>query len=254
MKTHTLEQYLNDMLNVEGFMASDASMNGLQVDSGKNKDITRIGYAVDASLETFEQAARFSCDAMIVHHGLFWGKSQQIIGTHYRRIATLLTHDISLFAYHLPLDAHDRFGNNAVMARLLGLQQVVPFGEYHGVNIGVMGVHPEGLTLEQVSGLLGFHPDTGLHILPFGKERVKTVAIISGGAPSEVEQAVRLGADLYVTGETSHTMYGFCKEEGINMISGGHYQSEVFGVSALAEHLSEKFSLTCTFIDVPTGL
>ncbi len=254
MKVDVLEQYLNDTLHVESFASADASMNGLQVGSPAAKEITHLGYAVDASLETFEKAAALGCDALLVHHGLFWGQSLKITGAHYARVATLLNNGISLFAYHLPLDAHPVLGNNAVMARLLELEETAPFGEYHGVNIGVMGTSRKGLSLSEISERLGFSKETGLHILPFGKEKVHSVAIISGGAPGEVAQAAALGAQVYITGESSHTMYSYCKEEGINMISGGHYQSEVFGVGALAKDLEEKFSLRCTYIDVPTRL
>ncbi len=254
MNVQELEQYLNDTLKVDDFASADASMNGLQVGTPEEKEVTRVGYAVDASLETFQRAAGLSCDVLLVHHGLFWGKSMRITGAHYKRINTLLEHNISLLAYHLPLDAHPTLGNNAVMAQLLSLENTVPFGEYHGLNIGVMGEHKEGLSLSEVSKLLGFSVETGLHLLPFGAEVVHKIAIISGGAPDEVAQAVTLGADLYITGESSHTMYSFCKEEGINMMSGGHYQSEIFGVKAVAKNLEEKFSLTCTYIDVPTRL
>ncbi len=254
MNIDLLEQYLNTRLSIGSFVSADSSMNGLQVGLIDGHDIAHIGYAVDASLETFRKAAELSCDALLVHHGLFWGKSLTVTGNHYRRIATLLENNISLFAYHLPLDAHPEIGNNAVMARLLDLEEVSPFGEYHGVDIGYSGVNSKGLTLAEVTQRLNFSEATGLHILPFGQEVIHTIAVISGGAPFEVSQAVEIGADLYITGESSHTMYSFCKEEGINMISGGHYQSEVFGVRALAQELHEKFGVRISEIDVPTLL
>ncbi|NCB02010.1 MAG: Nif3-like dinuclear metal center hexameric protein [Spirochaetia bacterium] len=253
MNTKELETFIHNRLHLEEFASSDISLNGLQVGSPV-KEIKKVVCAVDASLETFKRAHEEGADAIFVHHGLFWGKSIAITDSHYKRVAFLITHDISLFAAHLPLDAHPALGNNGVMARLLSLEDITPFGSYHGLDIGYKGVSKKGLTIDEITNLLGFSPEKGLNVLPFGKEKIHKVAIVSGGASREVLQAISIGCDAYITGEASHEMYNICKEEGITMICGGHYQSEVFGVQAFGKALKDECKLEAIFVDIPTAL
>jgi dinuclear metal center YbgI/SA1388 family protein len=253
MKIEVLAEYIRNRLSLDDYVGADVSLNGLQV-GRPDKDVSKIICAVDASLETFEKAADEQADAIFVHHGLFWGKPIAITAQHYRRIAFLVEHDIALLAAHLPLDAHPELGNNAAMAKLLELSDIQPFGMYHGIPIGFRGVLPQPMRAEEIAQQLHLSAETGLHILPFGKEFIEQVGMVSGGAPEEVQEAISLGLDAYITGETSHTMYPVCKEAGITMISGGHYATEVFGVQQMAEAFSQELDLEASFIEIPTAL
>jgi len=253
MKIEVLTEYIRTKLKLDDFASVDASLNGLQV--GKpGKEVNRIVCGVDASLATFKKAAEEKADALFVHHGLFWGKPLAISGMHYQRIEYLLKHDIALFAAHLPLDAHSTLGNNATMASRLGLINVEPFGAYHGVHIGFRGELTEALTAEQIATKLDLSSETGLHILPFGKDRLKRIGIVSGGAPYEVQEAIELGLDAYITGETAHAMHPVCQEAQITMISGGHYATEVFGVQQMARWFNDELGLEASFVALPTAL
>ena len=253
MKIELLTEYIRTQLKLDDFNSADASMNGLQV-GRPGKEISSIVCAVDASMRTFEQAAKLNADAIFVHHGLFWGKPLAVANMHYRRIAWLIEHDIALFAAHLPLDAHPELGNNATMAQLLNLTDVQPFGMYHGLPIGFRGVLPRSLKAQDIAGRLGLSEQTGLHMLPFGPDEISSVGIISGGAPYEVQEAIELGLDAYITGETAHAMHPFCQEAQITMISGGHYATEVFGVQRRRDWFAEELGLNATFVALPTAL
>jgi len=253
MKLTELTAFSSACLDLPAFVAIDDSLNGLQV-GRPGKEVHKVVCAVDATLATFKQAAREQADAVFVHHGLFWGKSLAITETHYERIACLLENDIALLAAHLPLDAHPVLGNNATMARLLGVVDPVPFGAYHGKMIGFRGELGEPLDVEKITRRLGFSPQTGLRILPFGKKTIRTVGIVSGGAAFDVQQAIDLGLDAYITGESSHTMYAVCLEAGMTMVCGGHYASEVFGVQEMGKLFASELGLDTSFIALPTAL
>ena len=253
MKLTELTAYLSSRLELEAYESIDESLNGLQVGRA-DKDVRKVVCAVDASLATFQAAVETGADAIFVHHGLFWGQSLAITGAHYARIALLLSQDIALLAAHLPLDAHPVLGNNATIARLVGVVDPQPFGVYHGRSIGYQGVLEVPLTAEEICSRLGLSEETGLHVLPFGRQPIRTVGIVSGGAAREVQEAIELGLDAYITGEASHTMYPVCQEAGITMICGGHYATEVFGVQQVAKELSEKFGLETSFLALPTAL
>ena len=253
MTVRDLDAYFRDLLLIDDFSHDDSSQNGVQIDRS-DQSVNRLAFAVDASLETVRRAADWSADVLIVHHGLLWGTSLTITGVHYGRIKEFLDHDIALYAIHLPLDQHDQLGNNAVMAERLGLKEKMPFGEHHGKCIGWKGALPEPWTLEQVSYRLFGPSGDPLGTLPFGPERVSSVGIVSGGAPWDVLQAIDQHLDLFITGDASHSVYHHCLEAGINVLFGGHYQTEVWGVQALSKRCAADLKLETTFIDLPTGL
>jgi dinuclear metal center YbgI/SA1388 family protein len=253
MKLAELTDYLSSRLELDAFESADASLNGLQVGRA-GKVVHKVVCAVDASLATFQAAAEMGADAIFVHHGLFWGQSLRVIGAHYSRLAFLIQHDIALLAAHLPLDAHPELGNNATIARLLNTEDPQPFGLYHGKYIGYKGTLKHPLMVDDIVARLGLSVETGLHVLAFGKEPIRTVGIVSGGAANEVQEALSLGLDAYITGEASHTMYPVCQEGGITMICGGHYATEVFGVQQVSRELEEKLGLESTFLALPTAL
>ena len=245
-----LVAYLNEYLQIESFLASDSSLNGLVV-GGEDKKIGKIGYAVDACQASFDQAVRENVDFLLVHHGLFWGAPLAVTGSHYMRLATLIKHDINLYAAHLPLDAHPEIGNNIQIAKALGLEKIEAFSAYKGQTIGYKGILKEPKTLKEIANRLGYEKTV---LLPFGKEKIQTVGIVSGGASRNVSDALSDGLDLYITGEVEHESYHVALEGGINVLGGGHYVTEIYGVRALAEHLRERFGLEAVFIANPTGL
>ncbi len=253
MKLAEFDSYMRDLLLISDFDRSDVSWNGVQVECS-DKEIARVAVAVDAAAETIARAADWNADLLFVHHGLFWGRGERVTGVHFRRLSHLLDADMALYAVHLPLDADMQLGNNAQMAFHLGLGEIRPFGEYKGKIVGATGLLQEPATVEDVALRLFGSTSDLLGVLPFGKEGNRSVGIISGGAPRDVTQAIDEGLDLFITGDASHEIYHHCLETGINVMFGGHYRTETWGVRAVADHLSEKLEMATTFIDVPTGL
>ena len=248
-----LDSFFRSFLDIEGFEKSDNSLNGIQVDNN-GAEIKKIAFAVDANIETFKRAADAGAGLLFVHHGLFWGTPLRLTGNRRQRIQFLLDHNICLYAVHLPLDQHPQMGNNAVLAELLGLEKIEPFGEYHGKKIGYKGVFPCPLTIDQAVQKITFSGRQPPGVFPFGKTENTTCAVLSGGAAREAGQAIDEGIDLYVTGEATHEVYHECLESGLNMIAGGHHSTEVWGVRAVMRHCTEELHIDTEFIDVPTGL
>lgn len=248
-----LDIFFRQTLDIDGFASADRSMNGLQVDNDGSA-VRKIAFAVDACMESFERAAAAGAGMLFVHHGLFWGTPPRVSGNYRRRIQFLLDNNISLYAAHLPLDQHPALGNNAALAELLGLQNTEPFGLYNGKLIGVRGTFPAPVAIDEAAEKIAFagRPPAGLY--PFGKRHNSSCAVISGGAAREALQAIEAGIDLYVTGEASHEVYHQCLEGKLNMIAGGHYATEVWGVRAVMRYCAEALHIDTEFIDIPTGL
>jgi putative NIF3 family GTP cyclohydrolase 1 type 2 len=161
---------------------------------------------------------------------------------------------MALYACHLPLDRQPEIGNNAVLARLMGLKDIKGFGEYHGVEIGLMGLLDPPLGLDEILHRIlpdGSRPRT---LIPGRKDRIASVAVVSGGAAMEALRALDQGIDLYVTGESSHSIYHAVQEGGMSFLAAGHYATEVWGVKAVAERLSRETGIKTLFVDLPTGL
>ena len=250
MKRSKLVTYLDTYLGLGSFEGLDRSLNGLVV-GGVEKEVRKVAFAVDACQATFEKAIAEGADLLIVHHGLYWGTPLPITGAHHMRISTLLKGNLDLYAAHLPLDAHPEVGNNVVMAGRLGLQDIEPFAPYKGAMLGFKGAFKEGKDTKWIAEQLGFENPV---VLPFGKESITTVGIVSGGASSDVYAALTDGLDCFITGEVEHQIYHDAQESGITVIGGGHYQTEIFGVQALSEHMRDTFDLEVCFIANPTGL
>ncbi len=242
-----IAEFLNEELKIHHY--EDSCSNGLQVEN--KVEVTKIGFAVDACQETFEKASQAGCQLLITHHGLIWDSLKAIKGDTYVKIKCLLDHQLALYSVHLPLDLHHQYGNNIKIAELLNLNELKPFGYYNGTPLGFIG--STDTNLEQVRNLLR---ENGMKTLTlnFGPEHLKKIAVISGGASKELYQAVAVGADLYITGEPLHFAYHTAKENRINVIFGGHYETEVFGVKALMPLLKDKFNVQTEFIDVPTTI
>lgn len=250
MKQDELVRYLDAYLQVRAI--EDSSNNGLQV--GGVNQVTRLAFAVDASLATFEAARAARAQMLIVHHGLFWSKPIMVTGIHRRRLQTLLDAGLSLYAAHLPLDFHEEVGNNATLARWLNLEGVEPFGDAKGLPAGFAGHLSQSCTLEQFATLVEHSlGQPVLRIWPFGSDTVQKVGIVSGSAGTLVSQAAHAGVDVYLTGEVSHIAYHEARELGMNVVYGGHYATETAGLKSLAEHLVDRFGLETIFLDLSTG-
>jgi len=253
LTTAKLDAFFKSFLEIDNFASNDNSLNGIQVDND-GVCVRKIAFSVDGAMETFEQAAAVNAGMLFVHHGLFWGTPLRIDGNLRRRIKFLLDHNIALYAVHLPLDQHPKFGNNMCLAELLGLENIEPFGGYHGRKIGYKGTFPKPVSIDEAAKKINFLGRPPLGVFPFGKKENSSAAVMSGGAADNARDAVAEGVDLFVTGESSHSVYHDCLEGKLNMIAGGHYCTEVWGVQAVMRHCIAELGIDAEFVDVPTGL
>lgn len=250
MRLNELTGYLDGYLRVAEVPDYPTALNGLQVTN--SGEVARVAVAVDAVQATIERAVAEGAQLLLVHHGLFWDGSQPVTGRRYRRLRALLSADLAVYSAHLPLDVHPEVGNNAVLARALGVEIEGSLGEYRGHAIGVWGelkIRREALAarLDQVLG-------ARVKLVPGGPERVERVGVVTGGAGDQLGAARALQLDAFVTGEGAHHHYFDAEEGGINLYLGGHYATEVWGVRALGDHLRERFGVEVVFIDHPTGM
>jgi dinuclear metal center YbgI/SA1388 family protein len=240
-----LEKHLSGLLAVDKFR--DYGPNGMQVE-GK-PEVQRLVSGVTASLALIEAAVTARADAVLVHHGLFWkGMDGRVTGWLKNRLALLLAHNISLFAYHLPLDAHETLGNNAQLGQLLGLAPQCRFGEQ---NLGVLGTPLKPTTLAELTALLckklGRQPVVAGHL---HERNLLQVAWCSGGAQSYFEAAIAAGAEVFITGEISEPQAHLARETGVVFLACGHHATERYGAQALGQHLAAQFGLAHEFIDI----
>jgi dinuclear metal center YbgI/SA1388 family protein len=242
-----MTRYLDQYLQPGQFR--DYCPNGLQVEG--RQQVAKLATGVTASQALLDEAIQWGADAILVHHGYFWqGENQAVVGMKRRRLAALLNNDVSLLAYHLPLDAHPELGNNARLGQLLGLEDHEPLqpGEPGGVG-NIASLDAAVTAAEMVAAIQSLTGRCPLHIGdPQG--RVQRVAWCTGAAQGYIEAAVAAGADLYVTGEASEQTVHIAREEGIQFIAAGHHATERYGVQALGEHLAETFALEHRFIDI----
>jgi len=252
--------YLDAYLRVSDVPDDPNALNGLQVENRGR--IGRVVAAVDASLATIEGIAVAGgspgAALLLVHHGLFWDGNRPVTDRRYRRLRALLEADAALYSAHIPLDLHPEVGNNAVLARRLGLTSALSFGNHKGVLIGVTGlVQGEATTrdalVNRLATALAISPES-IRVLPGGPAKVSRVGVITGGAGSAIGEARAAGCDTFITGEgAAHTFFD-AMEGGINVLYAGHYATETVGVQALAAHLADRFRLPWEFHDHPTGL
>lgn len=244
-----IAQFLDLELNLEAFKV-DSSNNGLQIDAPYT-EVKKVCVGVDASLDFFKEARTRGADMCIVHHGLSWGDSlKRITGVNYKLVSYLINNNMALYGVHLPLDAHPVYGNNATLARELGLTNVQPFGDYHGMTIGFKGELPTAISIKDFCMKVRELPHRGdFKALGFGKKDVKSVGIISGGAADCVTQAADAGLDVYLTGEVDLQTYNECKHLEMNMVAAGHYATECGGVKQLAALIRNKFNVETEFVD-----
>lgn len=250
MQLTDLVEYLDDYLrlNESGDWAN--ALNGLQVEN--DGDVRSIAVAVDACEAVIVEACRIQADLLLVHHGLFWGGLEPVRGRTYRKFAALLKHDLAVYSAHLPLDRHPEVGNNAVLARQLGVALRGTWAEEKGAEIGVWGEIET--TRDALATRLGELLGTPPRVLAGGGEQIRRVGVVTGAGGSLIGQAKQKGLDAFVTGEGAHHTFFDAEELGINVYYGGHYATETVGVKMLGRHLGERFGLPWTFIDHPTGL
>jgi len=241
-----LSLYLDKLLPSNG--VTDYALNGLQVE-GKN-GIAKVATAVSASLSTIEEAVKLKIDALIVHHGIFWNRdSYAIQGTKKKKLRLLLENEISLFAYHLPLDMHPQIGNNWKAAQDLGWLNLQPFGYLDRTPIGVKGeiaLSSRDSLKEQLESYYG-HPAV---CVPGGPKQVRSIALISGGAYKNIMDAAKEKIDAFITGSFDEPVWHQAMEEGVNFYAMGHSATERVGPIALANSLRKTFKIPCEFIDI----
>jgi dinuclear metal center YbgI/SA1388 family protein len=244
--------YVAELLNVAAF--TDYAPNGLQV-AGR-AELKKIVTGVTACQALVDAAVERGADALLVHHGYFWkGEDPCVVGMKQRRLKALLAADINLLAYHLPLDAHPELGNNAQLAKMLGLKLEGTFGSGSGPEIGQFGRLEQAQNAEafaaQITQQLGREP---LHIGPLdmagGEGEINTIAWCSGAAQSYIEMAAALGVDAFLSGEISEPTVHIAREYGMHFFSAGHHATERGGVQALGAHLAERFGLDVEFVDI----
>ncbi len=240
---------LDELLEPHRF--ADYCPNGLQVPGAAA--ISRVATGVSASAELFERAIAGGAQLVLVHHGLFWGKQAAAIDTAMkRRLKLLFDADVALAAYHLPLDAHPRIGNNALIAAALGTAGNEPFARHAGESIGVIARFAgDGLTAGELCSRVAELTAREPLVFDSGPERVQTLAIVSGAGASYLDEAIALGADAFLTGEPAERVMTQARENDLHFIAAGHYATETFGVRALGELLAERFDVEHAFVDVP---
>ncbi len=239
-----ITQFINDHLEIDKF--KDYAPNGLQV-AGKEK-LLRIITGVSATQALIEAAIERQADAILVHHGWFWDKEDpRIIGMKYKRLKLLMQHDISLLAYHLPLDAHPQLGNNAQLAKRLDIQVEGVMDEQ---GIGNFGRLQEYISLEDLGSRIEKSLKRKPLLISAGEHAIRRIAWCSGGAQSWIDKAVEAGVDAFISGEISEHTVHIARETGVHYIAAGHHATERYGIQALGEHVSAKFGLLCEFVDI----
>jgi dinuclear metal center YbgI/SA1388 family protein len=241
--------FLDELLDPASF--SDYGPNGLQVPG--SEEVSLVVTGVSAHLELFERAAAEGAQLVLCHHGILWGSAPlPITAAMRRRLQALFEADMSLAAYHLPLDAHPRVGNNALICAELGLELAEPFGEHRGRSIGFVGRSLEGVPLQQLlercRAAFGGHEPL---VFDCGPELVRSVGVISGGGASSIVEAAALGLDAFLTGEPAEPAMADAREAGLHFIAAGHYATETFGIRRLGELLAERFGVEHRFVEVP---
>jgi dinuclear metal center YbgI/SA1388 family protein len=243
-------RYCDRTLRTDKVNDYDGAMNGLQVEN--DGSITRIAAAVDASLSTVELAIASHADLLLVHHGLFWGSRQPWTGKNYQLMRLLMGNNLAVYSSHLPLDMHPRLGNNARLCRALELRATQPFFFAKGQHLGLRS--RTRMPLEDLKRRLKKAVGAEPVVLPGGPAVCQRIGVVTGGAGAELHQAVKEGIDTFITGEGPHWTFALAEELEVNVLYGGHYATETFGVKALAADLSTRFGLPWSFLDYPSGL
>jgi len=243
-----LEHYLAKLLKPEKI--KDFCPNGLQVEGKTN--ITKIVTGVTASQALIDEAVQLNADAILVHHGYFWKNESYLIrGMKHKRIKSLLMNDINLFAYHLPLDIHPELGNNAQLAKLLGIHVTGPLEIGNHLSVAVQGEFNQTKSGEAIKALISKKLQREcLHIQPPSNKRIKTVAWCSGGGQNYIDLAAEQGIDAFISGEVSEQTTHVAHEMDIHFFAAGHHATERYGAKALGEQLHAELGVEVVFVDI----
>ena len=250
-------RFLDEELRTGEIPDYDAALNGLQLASSGT--VSRVAAAVDFSTATVAGALNAGANLLLVHHGMFWGGADRIVGASFERLKKAMDGGLAVYSSHLPLDLHPTLGNNALFARELKLEPAGTFGRHKTIEIGVCG-NATNLTtaelFERVRGYSSKYSTAAVCTSSDAGRATRRWAIITGaGASSDtLREAVERGIDTLIVGEGPHHTAVAASELGVAVMYAGHYASEVFGVRALAEHVARRFDIPATFVDVPTGL
>lgn len=246
-KLKTITRFLDTTFKIGDF--EDSSNNGLQVENSGT--IKKVCCGVDASLQFFKEAKSRGANFLVCHHGISWGDSlKEITDLNYKRISFLMKNDMALYGCHLPLDAHPRYGNNIGLCKDFKLQNLKPFAIHGNSHIGFAGKLPKAMRYSAFKKLAEKKIENRLQTMDFGPKTVKSVAVISGGAAKDIEEAGRLGMDVFLSGEPALAAYSAAQEYGINGIFAGHYATETHGVKQIAKLLKQKFKIPAEFVDL----
>jgi dinuclear metal center YbgI/SA1388 family protein len=242
--------YTDRFLRIRDVGDWDNALNGLQIENSGR--VTRIGAAVDVSTRVLTEVGKKNIDFLIVHHGLFWPGLQPVTRFLRRQLQLAFETDMALYSAHLPLDIHPKVGNNAQLVAALGLKSAQPFLEEKGQPVGLkicVSMQRDELVRKMRKALHG-----PVKVFDFGPKQLRTIGVVTGAAGSEIYRVAEENIDTFITGEAPHWAAVAAEELGMNLLLGGHYATEVFGVKALAAHLSKRFRVPWEFIDCPTGL
>ena len=240
--------YLDELLDARSF--DDYGPNGLQVPGAEEVELVATG--VSAHRELFERAVEVGAQLVICHHGVLWDSAPRAISPALKeRLRVLFGADVSLAAYHLPLDAHPELGNNALICDALGLEVAQPFGRHRGRPIGLVGRSREAIAFTELIARCRAAFGQDPFVWDAGPDAVRSVAVLSGGGASSFGEAISFGVDAFLTGEPAEPAMADAREAGVHFIAGGHYATETFGVRRLGELLTERYGTEHRFIDVP---
>ncbi len=253
-KKASLDKVVNflDKLSCKNDVADfSGSYNGLQFQN--SGEVSRIAVAVDAGIAEIQAAADLGANLLIVHHGMLWNPPIPFVGSNYKKIRALVDNDIAVYSMHLPLDAHDKIGNNVLLANALDLKIKGRCFEHEGKKIGVLVESPKNGVEELENRLKNLFPQT-FKAMRFGPEKAKNIAICSGSCGDVVPLLRSMGIDTLICGELRQKHFTMAQEMELNLYPCGHYATERYGVMALGEALAEEFNLPCNFIEMPNPL
>ncbi|MGA3171298.1 MAG: Nif3-like dinuclear metal center hexameric protein [Chthoniobacteraceae bacterium] len=242
--------FIDTLLNIKNVPDWANALNGLQL--ANMGHVGKIGAAVDAGEPTLRKAEAAGVDLLLVHHGLFWAGLQPLTGPAYRKVAMAIRADMAVYSAHLPLDLHPALGNNALLARAIGLTETEPFFFERGNFLGLKGAMR--MPLDELVARVEKAVAGPVKVIRGGPREVGVAGVVTGGAGQGIHHAGAEGVDTFITGEGPHWSAIVAEELGVNLLLAGHYATETFGVKALAAHVGEKFGLPWEFIDHPTGL
>lgn len=246
MQRHDLVKHLNELLQVTKIR--DYCPNGLQVEG--RAEISKVLCGVTASQALLEQAVAQQVDAVIVHHGYFWkSEAPEITGMKKRRLQTLLTHDINLLAYHLPLDVHPTLGNNAQLGALFGFTDIQPLTSVEPLGVVQLASFAHPRTLTELTAIIETQLGRRVFCHDAGVGDIERIAWCTGGGQGYIDAAFAAGAQLFISGEVSEQTIHSANEQGIHFIAAGHHATERYGIKALSAYL-QQLGLDSQFIDI----